>query len=1705
MQSSFMATRADKPPVMNHFSNRVDVEPSNRKRCRKNITVNNVNTINTSERDHSRSVQFFNSKTKAYTHPERFVNGRRTTALESLSKKLRVPALPGVRFTGKVSKKTPAKLPVYPSGHERSRNIKRTHNYPSERELSQREWLEGDFLPFEKASSIGKDINLVPVRYRKIAACNFPFDKYDDHYPPTTEEIDNFLKGWFVVMRGPHPGQIDVNLLELSNPYEELNDSDEESVYSFEVTDFVNDMEYQDVALYAIQSNINIYTPYLPDFTTAQEDFIEAQRLHRQRSLFEIASSEHQLETAFLNGANGEVSNKDDVDKVLVCNDCTLFNKPQVTFVWTAKSQAYYASKKFDPPRRCPTCQKERKANPAYYKQMVQNRKEHKEKFRRIKVGEEILSVDEYNERIKMEDELTYTIPMVTDRIPPPVVESAAQIVEIERAGYKQTVNKPLTQFEQFKLQQVASKAEIIKGDVPPVLSKMPLPTWKEVVSKTKVKNKVEECDIVSVNSYAALQQDEDYAPEEENDESKVEQESHSPDLIVQKLVEFREMNDIQSAVDLINQSNASKYESVLLVLEDWYEFRSLGDGRRKKLMPTQGGRINEYLLCHPIPLYDVDDFPPLNILPLHDSQEPPCSPLSIADESDLFSEEKQDLPFFSTRKIWKDDFSLSTYKSVPKNSDHMSEVSGPPSSLISNIRRYFNKPLEGGEDTHKPPRTNKRTPPPSSSSLSGSRKSSGDTPEESVDPHQVAANEIITAFGEVDQPAPPPPYYDEVRLQQPRAKVVVYRGFISCDGGYYRHQPDSGLFLEYSNGQYGPNCLDRSFVLVPPGVLLKSHIEEAGIYIPQKLDEVNLAEVYTTSPLRYITNMVVEARAHRWFSYIRVLVPDLVNVLSFDSFYKKDVLYARKTKFRMNALVDFNVLSLLRSKYSAQAYSENGVNLLRNSCESLFPHVPREILSSTLIYYLEDRAITRRNDFLTCQALAEHVSSGRYTHINPINNLEYNPIYGFDGLTSEGVHAFTSTNEAEQYHKSGYTCVQRIHHQKSSVVHGSADAQKVLSNRRFDTADNAKNFFLDGAYPRLPQHIMDENKASLGKHYTTFGGGFANACQIVDTRDYEEINKAMLRLTGCRNGEFTLRQKQALLGNRINERLNCQEANEVLSKEIRRYVDRPEIYEKHTVYPTYRVDALEMLGELDKQEDENTSLASDQCIAATAVLQPSLEPSPLLVNILTGVFRIKQKSLLALSDALEAINKYEETNLNYFKKIGTKLPERMRMLKQYMETPPVDVGQKRHQVKMYNTIQPKPDEFQKIKKGDLKYARATVNISGMDLMHANPALMYTCKHIISTPLIIRQYGEDVHIEYDGLVEVLSNIKIPRTIYIRSVIKETTSDKLQEVMNEMLDYGDGHDMFVGMINHGDDMLFAEKSEETVHYPRGYRFIEGDIEKNDTSYTHELINAIHTATFPAVPGVTPAFAQLAKDCIIDYKNSDIKAIMKNTQGMMLCSGSSLTTFLNSTGSSLIGISYGLSKSTDTLAGAASEVGFLVTSVSGDLSDTTFLSKGFYYTQNLAVRSYKCLASICRSFGHVHGDLLGSSKTPPSKRWNEHISGVIESEKHEPDSLFMTALRCWNSKDTASAIYNKMKLKFSTLRLGKSYTSGFTNLPEIDQAIIDRYYPGETALGYCEYIQLIEYMKSVNDLYGNVIMSPFVDRIMKKRYGLAPVCA
>ncbi len=445
--------------------------------------------------------------------------------------------------------------------------------------------------------------------------------------------------------------------------------------------------------------------------------------------------------------------------------------------------------------------------------------------------------------------------------------------------------------------------------------------------------------------------------------------------------------------------------------------------------------------------------------------------------------------------------------------------------------------------------------------------------------------------------------------------------------------------------------------------------------------------------------------------------------------------------------------------------------------------------------------------------------------------------------------------------------------------------------------------------------------------------------------------------------------------------------------------------------------------------------------------------------------------------DELEAFHNWFKAVREYIRDTGVKIPQREQAVKDLEDAINLSSA-----TSFKNSGDQKPHEAQKVKEGILKYARLFIAIVGKDWAMANPLMAKYMKASIETPVIV----ENGVMRMGTFEKRVGNMQ---DFWYRTVLHETSLDDLAAVISTMILFAEDHPNCVVGISHGDDMLVLQVINSVHHW------IEGDISSCDISHTSPLFRLLYSECLERGYDPLTAFVQLANPVrLVNPLHKGDRVVLRSLHGEIMPTGCILTTYINSFASFLIILMHATYPHR-TLEVNAAEVGYIVTTVHGPLEKMTFLSKAFYHDPRTGiVKAFTDIASLIRSFGRKTGDLEGSSRVPVCQRFTDYIRGVTKGFVHEPKSAILRELT-----------------RISERVESPLHESAPVDLEEIDEAIVERYtfdgihWEGDIPSARDAYTALIKRLRSIKCFFGKYIVDPFVDSILKKRYGLGPMTA
>lgn len=389
-----------------------------------------------------------------------------------------------------------------------------------------------------------------------------------------------------------------------------------------------------------------------------------------------------------------------------------------------------------------------------------------------------------------------------------------------------------------------------------------------------------------------------------------------------------------------------------------------------------------------------------------------------------------------------------------------------------------------------------------------------------------------------------------------------------------------------------------------------------------------------------------------------------------------------------------------------------------------------------------------------------------------------------------------------------------------------------------------------------------------------------------------------------------------------------------------------------------------------------------------------------------------------------------------------------------------------------------KPHEIQKLKKGVLKYARMVAAMQGQSWIKSDPTMMKALKHLDEIPIVV----EGNTLKCDGREYPLGFTM--RDVWYRGILSDTNLDELNLAYEDMVSWLHNHPGGLAAASHGDDQIYCEIVDGVDVWS------ETDIVLNDGSHTDVSfrLSALNAAAhgFEQAAG---AFAQLSRPIVLRNPVAyNEKVVVRSLDGMNQASGHGGTTHTNTEESGKIPFATALLNK-GFVDGAAS-IGYLV-ELAGEkrpLHEVTFLSKCAARWRDGRIRCFTELASLLRGLGRVTGDVIGSSKLCVEERWKEHVLGVAKGWVNEPDSVLMAELRRICGLPCTHRLQKEAQIQ---------------ELGEQDWIYVSRYY-SDVARGCEEYLHLISELRGLDHLYGNIVVSPFIDTVMRKRYGMEGCC-
>lgn len=867
-------------------------------------------------------------------------------------------------------------------------------------------------------------------------------------------------------------------------------------------------------------------------------------------------------------------------------------------------------------------------------------------------------------------------------------------------------------------------------------------------------------------------------------------------------------------------------------------------------------------------------------------------------------------------------------------------------------------------------------------------------------------------------------PFVEKMTLATPAVHPITFSGDVLVPiGRYVRVQHSSGRSTWYveEDGVYraydptiqtvGDTVLPSGHRIVDAGTTLERHSRRAyGHYAQGR-------ETYTAAAPGYIIpNFVVSARAHDWFAALRVSAMNGANTATLGWAYNRDTLHRGLTKKHRDVIVVHEVMSyLMRHK----SFMTIGVAQRRNLFTPVFEQflsVPIDLLIDTAVVFAEMATSIQSQMKATTASCEEYLrteSSFVRRWVPPTGASLLKD--GLRGLPA-GVYPLIKPGEAEAGWKDGYTVIHREPYGASDPSHGSAldPNESYLASKRFKCLKTT-----GGAKFIAPYIYFPTRGAAAKEKYQSVGGCFATAVVVVE-RSTIEKERSMLRVTCARKDEERYREAQ-----------------------------------RNAFAYAYRVRALY---NNDAQAELTRVIRARNPLYVEPPIRETPEPTPLQM-ILDIFHRAYEESEHKRNDREPGDT--AKHLMRYVIDSGIKVARRIADISDW-------AGETNQKYRRLDSAEhsDKPDEYQKVKKGKVKFSRAVISLVGFHWVQSDPVMWKELKG----------EWEQVFTVVDSVASLADRVYplkfTMRDFWYRAVLSDTSHDALGKVLDAMEEFVSLHPGAMAAITHGDDQLAVEKEGWT----------EGDIVSNDSSHVPESFRVTFLGLISRGYEPFDCFAQCAMPLVTRNTAAYGESVtIVDLEGENLKSGWAGTTGENTPMSAASILGCAIRSDGDFIAGAA-DVGFEVEvpHMRADLTQVTFLSRCFYRTPN-GIRCFTEVASLLRGLGRYCGDIPGKSTTPIKRRWEDYVTGTVKSWVHEPDCMWISEMR--------------------RLVLGKRVGVVLPN--DVDNAIVHRYFPKDPSSGLETYLDFVRTLRDLDSFWGAYIVHPFVDAVMAKRYGLDPV--
>lgn len=727
----------------------------------------------------------------------------------------------------------------------------------------------------------------------------------------------------------------------------------------------------------------------------------------------------------------------------------------------------------------------------------------------------------------------------------------------------------------------------------------------------------------------------------------------------------------------------------------------------------------------------------------------------------------------------------------------------------------------------------------------------------------------------------------------------------------------------------------DSTYTLATPSINALGHYDHGDKH------------TYVTSAFSLQKGVVDEARAHEWFAHFRVGLINVANTLTFDTWYKRNVLYRGLTKNRRDMIVCKEILGYLSRAKICMTIGDMQTKHLATPIFENFKGIPIELVLNTLVYFGEKRVEVQSmlNGTVAAQVsyLSKgHVYRGQYSEPIAADIFEETLMR----KAEQGAVRFTSKWESLQAFVEKKTCILRDPYVRSSDSHGDASQPEYPAGNKFELLSSSK-----GCGFKDPYLYFKTRTGHSAEQYQSVGGCFGTRMKVIE-RSTLESERSMLRMTLARENEAEMRANQQHAFAFALARRAERDAEEYRAV-IRRIRKADPKYQPLVVKPVLNPDNGQKLMDIVLQAFEESDT--------------DIQYAPIQGTFFDRIKEYVEWLGVKKRPRYEAIS-LVENELNIMTRKSNRIATSM-----------------------------KPHEAQKYKKGKLKYGREVGSLTGEPWVKTNPIAYKEMKSQLEHPLVV----ENNTLKYRGREYPLGFEM--KNCYFRGCLKDTELVDLASAWGQVTAWCANNVGSLCGMTHGDDQVYVENVDGVLLYS------EGDNVSNDGSFSDSFFKAnFHRQTFQGYD-CTESIAQtcLPVETTNPLKPSE-KITLRSKVGGFLSSGHGGTTCFN-TEATLYG-SLNSARLGDIVKGYE-YIGFTTeVSVSRKrLEDVTFLSKCFARREDGSMFCFTELASLLRNFGRVTGDVIGRNKIPVCERWEEHVKGVVAGWVHEPESRLINELK------------------------------------------------------------------------------------------------